>query len=99
MESRMNERTVRIGGGCGFWGDTAEGPRQLLERGGIEYLALDYLAEITMSVLARARSRKPELGYATDFVTDVVRPLAAQLKERGVKVVCWTGCARAACAK
>ncbi len=87
----MSDKTVRIGGGSGFWGDSAEGPRQLVERGNIQYLALDYLAEITMSIMARARSRKPELGYATDFVSEVVRPLAAQLKARGVKVVCNAG--------
>lgn len=57
---------VRIGCGGGFWGDSAEGPAQLVRAGGIDYLVMDYLAEITMSLLARAKARKPELGYATD---------------------------------
>lgn len=87
----MTDKTIRIGGGSGFWGDSAEGPRQLLMQGNIQYLALDYLAEVTMSIMARARAKKPELGYATDFVTEVVGPLAAEFKSRGVKVVCNAG--------
>ncbi|WP_439588336.1 acyclic terpene utilization AtuA family protein [Hydrogenophaga sp.] len=87
----MTEKTIRIGGGSGFWGDSAEGPRQLVTQGNIQYLALDYLAEVTMSIMARARSRKSELGYATDFVNEVVGPLASELKSRGVKVVCNAG--------
>ncbi|MES3000050.1 MAG: acyclic terpene utilization AtuA family protein [Pseudomonadota bacterium] len=87
----MSEKVIRIGGGSGFWGDTAEGPRQLVEQGDIQYLALDYLAEVTMSIMARVRSKKPELGYATDFVSELIRPLARQLQERGVKVVCNAG--------
>ena len=49
---------VRIGCGAGFWGDSAEGPKQLVDSGAIDYLILDYLAEITMSLLARARASK-----------------------------------------
>lgn len=77
---------VRIGCGAGFWGDSAEGPRQLVESGEIDYLVLDYLAEITMSLLARARAKHPEAGYATDF-PEVVARLAPRLKAQGIKVV------------
>ncbi len=85
---------VRIGCGAGFWGDSAEGPKQLVESGeigsehspSIDYLVLDYLAEITMSLLARARAKDANTGYATDF-PDVVARLAPQLKQRGIKVV------------
>jgi hypothetical protein len=77
---------VRIGCGAGFWGDSAEGPEQLVESGEIDYLVLDYLAEITMSLLARARLKDPAAGYATDF-PDVVARLAPKLKERGIKLV------------
>ncbi len=77
---------VRIGCGAGFWGDSAEGPRQLVESGEIDYLVLDYLAEITMSLLAKARAKDPALGYATDF-PDVIARLAPQIKARGIKVV------------
>ncbi len=82
----MSEEIVRIGCGAGFWGDSAEGPRQLVGSGEIDYLILDYLAEITMSLLAKARGKNPELGYATDF-PQVIAHLAPQLKQRGIKVV------------
>lgn len=77
---------IRIGCGAGFWGDSAEGPKQLVASGEIDYLVLDYLAEITMSLLARARAKDPAAGYATDFPA-VVAALAPQLKANGVKVV------------
>ena len=77
---------VRIGCGAGFWGDSAEGPKQLVESGEIDYLVLDYLAEITMSLLARARAKDPNAGYATDFPS-VVAALAPKLKEQGIRVV------------
>ena len=83
----MSQDTVRIGCGCGFWGDSAAGPEQLVRSGGIDFLVLDYLSEITMSLLARARQKRPELGYATDFVTAVMSPLARQIAERRIKVV------------
>ncbi|MES2883991.1 MAG: acyclic terpene utilization AtuA family protein [Pseudomonadota bacterium] len=78
--------SVRIGCGAGFWGDSAEGPKQLVESGEIDYLMLDYLAEITMSLLARARIKDANAGYATDFPT-VIASLAPQLQARGIKVV------------
>ncbi|HEX4853621.1 acyclic terpene utilization AtuA family protein [Arenimonas sp.] len=77
---------IRIGCGAGFWGDSAEGPKQLVESGEIDYLVLDYLAEITMSLLARARAKDPNAGYATDFPS-VVAGLAPKLKAQGIKVV------------
>ncbi|GAA5232740.1 DUF1446 domain-containing protein [Verticiella sediminum] len=87
QQEEAGERIVRIGGGSGFWGDTPEGARQLIEAGGIDYLVMDYLAEVTMSILARARARDPEAGYATDFVTQVVRPYARQLAAGRIRVV------------
>ncbi len=80
-------RAVRIGCGAGFWGDSAEGPAQLVRAGGIDYLVMDYLAEITMSLLARAKAKRPDSGYATDFVTAVMAPLLPALAEQGIKVV------------
>jgi len=78
--------TVRIGCGAGFWGDSPQGPHQLVASGQIDYLVLDYLAEITMSLLARARAKNPDLGYAADF-PDLFAQLAVELKRRGIKVV------------
>jgi hypothetical protein len=54
--------TVRIGGASGFWGDSIDNAAQLVHRGEVDFLVFDYLAEVTMSLLARIRSRKPELG-------------------------------------
>ncbi|WP_295682662.1 acyclic terpene utilization AtuA family protein [uncultured Nevskia sp.] len=79
-------RPLRIGCGAGFWGDSAEGPRQLVRSGEIDVLVLDYLAEITMSLLARARARDPAAGYATDL-PGVLAALAEDLKARGIRVV------------
>ncbi|HEV7325472.1 MAG TPA: acyclic terpene utilization AtuA family protein [Bosea sp. (in: a-proteobacteria)] len=79
--------SIRIGCGAGFWGDSPEGPRQLVRQGGIDYLVLDYLAEITMSILARMKVKNPALGYATDFVSLVMKPLAREIAEKRIRVV------------
>lgn len=83
---RLN-KVVRIGGASGFWGDSCEGALQLVRRGKIDYLAFDYLAELTMSILASARTKKPELGYATDFITGVMKELLAEIVARNIRVV------------
>ena len=63
------DKIVRIGGASGFWGDSSVGRAAAGARGRIDYLVFDYLAELTMSILAAARARRtPEQGYATDFV-------------------------------
>ncbi|WP_233270580.1 acyclic terpene utilization AtuA family protein [Chachezhania sediminis] len=80
-------REIRIGGGGGFWGDSPEGARQIVERGDVDYLVMDYLAEITMSILARMKAKDPGQGYAPDFVTRVMAPLARQIADKGIKVV------------
>ncbi|HHZ09631.1 MAG TPA: DUF1446 domain-containing protein [Rhizobiales bacterium] len=80
-------KTVCIGCGAAFWGDSPEGPKQLVRHGGIDYLVLDYLAEITMSILARMKAKSPELGYATDFVGAVMKPLAREISDKRIRVV------------
>jgi hypothetical protein len=80
-------RTVRIGCGAGFWGDTPEGPAQLVRGGRIDYLVMDYLAEITMSILARMKAKRADLGFATDFVTMVMQPLAREIARKRIRVV------------
>lgn len=78
---------LRIGCGAGFWGDSPSGPAQLIQRGEVDYLMLDYLAEITLSIMAGMRRKDPKQGYASDFVSAVMGPLAADIARQGVKVV------------
>ena len=82
---------VRIGGASGFWGDSSVAVPQLLAVPGLDYIVFDYLAELTMSILAGARAKKPELGYATDFVEIVARQNLAACRERGIKLVANAG--------
>jgi hypothetical protein len=86
----MQGQVLRIGCGSGFWGDSAAGPRQLVQAG-VDVLALDYLSEITMSLLARARKKRPEFGYTPDFVSSVMTPLAAEISARKIKVIANAG--------
>jgi hypothetical protein len=72
---------VRIGNGCGFWGDNLDAPVRLAERGQLDYLTLEYLAELTMSILAVQKQRSPDAGFATDFL-DVLGRLAPLLKDQ-----------------
>jgi hypothetical protein len=87
----MTEKIVRLGGASGFWGDTPEGARQLVYSGQVDYLVMDYLAEITMSLLARAKAKDPAMGYPPDFVAQFIAPYAKELKARKIKVVCNAG--------
>ncbi|MFZ4651586.1 MAG: acyclic terpene utilization AtuA family protein [Rubrivivax sp.] len=80
-------RAVRIGGASGFWGDSSVGAQQLVQRGQVDYLVFDYLAELTMSILAGARLKDPTLGYATDFVTVTMQALLREIVSRGIRVV------------
>lgn len=81
---------IRIANGQGFWGDSLEAPLEQIRRGPIDYLTLDYLAEITMSILQKQRSRDPRTGYARDFV-DMIGRGAADIVKRGIKVVANAG--------
>ncbi|MBY0512086.1 MAG: DUF1446 domain-containing protein [Rhodospirillaceae bacterium] len=87
----MSGKVIRLGGGSGFWGDSSEGPRQLVLSGEIDYLVMDYLAEITMSLLARAKAKNPAHGFAPDFVTQVLKPLGKEIEKRGIKVIANAG--------
>ena len=81
---------VRVASGQGFWGDSLEAPRQQVEGGEVDYLMLDYLAEVTMSILQKQKERDPSMGYARDFVGAIESVLPA-LTERGVKVIANAG--------
>ena len=83
-------RTVRVAGGQGFWGDWPEAPRRQVEGGPVDYLMLDYLAEVTMSILQKQKERDPAMGYARDFV-DAMESVLTAVAERGVKVIANAG--------
>ncbi|MEO0614751.1 MAG: acyclic terpene utilization AtuA family protein [Pseudomonadota bacterium] len=83
----MTKNTISVGGASGFWGETAMSTAQLLGDPDLDYLVYDYLAEITMSILARARAGDPGLGYATDFVTAVLAPNIEAIASKGVRVI------------
>src|SRR5205085_3864863 len=87
VNTAVADRIVRIGGASGFWGDSRLGPEQLVRSGAIDYLVFDYLAELTMSILAAARAKKPEEGYATDFVTVALRSVLEQAVRQGIRIV------------
>src|SRR5579871_3319939 len=73
-------KTIRIGNGCGFWGDNVDAPIKLAERAQLDYLTLEYLAELTMSILALQKQRDPNAGFAGDFLDVLTRvtPILAQ---------------------
>lgn len=79
-------RTVKVGGASGFWGDSNEGARQLVTAG-VDYLMLDYLAELTLSIMARTRSRDSGLGYATDFVREAMPAILREVAAGKVRVI------------
>jgi len=85
-----DKRTVLIGNGQGFWGDSSRGPVQLARGGGVDYITMDFLAEVTMSIMQKMRARNPDAGYATDFVTQLERILP-ECVDRGIKIVANAG--------
>lgn len=85
-----DRRIVRIANGQGFWGDSVDAPARLLEEGPLDYLTLDYLAEVTMSILQKQRRRDATKGYATDFV-DLVRRVLPLLRRNRTRVIANAG--------
>src|SRR5438445_1338916 len=94
--------TLRIANGAGFLGDWIDAPRRLVERAEADYLTIEHLAELTMSILARLREKDPNTGYAEDFL-DILRSLVLALRQQSqLKIVANSGgmnppaCVRAA---
>jgi len=93
---------IRIANGQGFWGDSLEAPLAQMRQGPIDYLTLDYLAEVTMSILQKQRSRDPGAGFARDF-TEMIERGAHEIAGKGIRVIANAGgvnpeaCADAVC--
>lgn len=81
---------ILVANGQGFWGDSLLGPIRLVNEGPLDYLTLDYLAEVTMSIMQKLKSRNPQAGYATDFVEMVERVLP-QCRQKGIKIIANAG--------
>lgn len=91
---------IRIGNGAGFWGDNLDAPRRLAEQGRLDYLTLEYLAELTLSILAHQKSRNPEAGFVSDFPIVLKSLLPALSAQPDLKIVTNAGgMAPQACAK
>jgi hypothetical protein len=95
---------IRIGNGAGFLGDNLDAPRLLAEQGRLDYLTLEYLSELTLSILARVREKDPAAGYAGDFIGVLAELCPALVEQRGLKLITNAGgmnpprCASAAAA-
>ncbi|HYO15146.1 MAG TPA: acyclic terpene utilization AtuA family protein [Thermoanaerobaculia bacterium] len=79
-------KSIRVGNGQGFWGDNVDAPVELLRGGPIDYIGMDYLAEVTLSIMMRQKLRNPKLGYATDFI-GFIRRVLPEIRERNVRIV------------
>ena len=90
MSLRATRPAVRIAAGQGFWGDWLEAPARQVQGGPIDYLMMDYLAEVTMSIMQKQRARDPSLGYATDFIPLMER-LLPDLVSKGIRVTANAG--------
>ena len=88
--TRTGRPVVRVASGQGFWGDWLDAPRRQVEGGEVDYLMLDYLAEVTMSILQKQKERDPNMGYARDFVGAMESVLPA-VTRRGVRVIANAG--------
>lgn len=90
MSAASAPRTVRLGAGTAFWGDSVKPAIEMVERGEIDYLCCDHLAELTMSILAKQRAKSPDRGYTRDIL-DLLRGALPTIVEKGVKVVTNSG--------
>jgi len=77
---------IRIGNGQGFWGDSIDAPVNLVKDGALDYLTLDYLAEVTLSIMQRQKLKNPNAGYARDFI-DLIQRILPEIQDNNLKVI------------
>jgi hypothetical protein len=82
-----SEKTVRIGGACGFLGDTSISTPQLIGSGNVDYIVYDYLAEVTMSLLARVKAKRSDMGYAHYFTDVIIEENIRDITEQKIRIV------------
>ena len=80
------KKTIKIANGQGFWGDSIDAPYNLIKYGEIDYLTLDYLAEVTLSIMQRQKIKNKQKGYATDFI-DLIKRVINDIIEKNIKIV------------
>ena len=80
------KKMIRIANAQGFWGDSVNAPVEMLKYGDIDYLTLDYLAEVTLSIMQRQKLKNPNKGYATDFI-DLIKRVMNDIIEKNIKIV------------
>ena len=80
------KKIIKIANGQGFWGDSIDAPYNLIKYGDIDYLTLDYLAEVTLSIMQRQKLKNPNKGYATDFI-DLIKRVMNDIIEKNIKIV------------
>ena len=82
----LENKKIRIANGQGFWGDSSQAPIDLVNSGNIDYLTMDYLAEVTMSIMQKQKNKNPKAGYARDFI-DFLRTSLGTIKKNKIKVI------------
>ena len=83
----MVQGKLTVAGASGYWGDANRSTNLLLEDTQIDVLVYDYLAEITMAIMAKAKKKDPNAGYATDFILEVMRKNLIEIAQKGIKVI------------
>ena len=86
MDDIMSKQSIRIASGQGFWGDLLTAPLMQVSKGDIDYLMLDYLAEVTMSIVQKQKLKNPALGYAKDLV-QTCEDVLPYISSKGIKLI------------